>query len=89
MTVDAEGCVWTAQWGGGCVIRLSPDGAEIARVTVPGAKFVTSVAFAGDDLGDLYITTAKQNDTGENAGAIFLLRPGVHGVPEFRSAVRV
>ncbi len=89
MTVDAEDHVWTAQWGGSCVIRLRPDGTEADRIEVPEAKFVTSVAFGGDGLSDLYITTAKQDDSGENAGAVFMVRPGVGGVPEFRSAVRV
>lgn len=89
MTVDAEGCVWSANWGGGCVLRFAPDGAEIARIHLP-ARNVSSVTFAGDDYTDLYITTAggdNKTANGAGAGALFRLRPGVRGVPEFRSRI--
>ena len=88
LTVDSEGYIWTAQWGGGCVIRLTPDGKEDGRVIVPETKNVTSVTFGGDDLSTLYITTASVGDPeSKNGGAIFTLRPGVTGVPEYRSKV--
>jgi sugar lactone lactonase YvrE len=89
LTVDSEGYVWTAQWGGGCVIRLSPDGREDGRIIVPNAHCVSSITFGGHDLRDLYITTAARDDsTSENAGAIFRARPGVQGVAEYRSKIK-
>jgi sugar lactone lactonase YvrE len=88
LTVDSEDYIWTAQWGGGCVIRLSPDGREDGRIETSGARYVTSVAFGGEDLQDLFITTAAQGDSpGSNGGAIFRARPGIAGCTEFRSDV--
>ncbi|MDR3708620.1 MAG: SMP-30/gluconolactonase/LRE family protein [Capsulimonadaceae bacterium] len=90
LTIDADGCIWSAQWGGSSVIRLRPDGVEDGRIEIPGAQNVTSCIFGGDGLTDLYITTARQEDEGSpNAGGIFHARPGVAGVPEYRSRIRV
>ena len=86
MTVDAEGCLWIARWGAGCVVRVTPEGAVVDRVDLPVSR-VTSCTFGGEDLSDLYITTARADATsgelaGEPlAGGIFRCRPGVHGVP--------
>lgn len=91
LTVDAEGGVWSARWGGGCVVRYSPDGVEQERVVLPTPK-VSSVAFGGSDFDDLYVTTAGGDDRAHNgplAGSLFRFRPGVNGRPEFRSQVLV
>ena len=92
MTVDDEGYVWSTRWGGSSLHRYTPAGVEVQRVTFP-AKNVSSVTFGGDDLGDLYITTALAGGTraeeGAGAGALFRLRPGIHGVPEFFSRVKI
>lgn len=89
MTVDADGNVWSANWDGGCLIRFSPEGAETMRIPFP-AKKVSCVTFGGEDYTDMYVTTAggdKKAEEGEGAGALFRLRLGVRGVPEFRSRV--
>jgi sugar lactone lactonase YvrE len=89
MTVDAEGFLWSARWDGGCVARYAPDGDEVLRVPFP-ARRVTSVTFGGEGCADLYVTTAGGDDRatyGPGAGALFRLRPGVRGLPEFLSRV--
>lgn len=89
MTVDAEGRVWSARWGGNCVVRYGADGAVESRITFP-AKNVSCMTFGGPDYTDMYVTTAggDHKDTdGAGAGAIFRLDPGVRGVPEFVSRV--
>jgi sugar lactone lactonase YvrE len=89
MTVDAEGYVWGARWGGSCLVRYTPDGVEERRIAFP-AKKVSSVIFGGDDYTDMYITTAggDHKDTeGAGAGALFRLRLGIRGVAEFPSRV--
>ncbi|WP_116132963.1 SMP-30/gluconolactonase/LRE family protein [Tropicimonas sp. IMCC34043] len=53
---DADGCLWSAQWGGGRVVRFGPDGQEIARFAT-GTPYPTCPAFGGRDLSDLYVTT--------------------------------
>ncbi len=89
LTLDAEGFVWVALWGGSGVRRYAPDGALDSIVRVP-ATYVTSCAFGGADLGDLYITTARiklsEADRASQplAGGLFRARPGVRGRPPHR-----
>ncbi|HJX42278.1 MAG TPA: SMP-30/gluconolactonase/LRE family protein [Geodermatophilus sp.] len=78
LTVDDEGCLWTAMWGGGQVRRWSPDGDLLAVVEVPVAN-TSSCAFAGDLL---VISTAHGGgDDEHDAGRLFTVRPGVSGPP--------
>jgi sugar lactone lactonase YvrE len=84
LTVDSEGCLWSAQWGGSCVIRFAPDGRELARVELPVPQ-PTSCHFGGPNLEDLYITSASvdlsQDEIDEyvTSGDLFSARPGVIG----------
>ena len=86
-TVDAEGCVWSARYNGGVVVRLSPDG-KLDRVIQLPVTQITSCAFGGAELDTLFITTARQNLDPEKlanqplAGSIFAAAPGVKGLPE-------
>jgi sugar lactone lactonase YvrE len=57
---DAEGCLWSARFGGGRVVRYDPKGRIVGEVRVP-ARQVTCPAFGGPDLTTLYITTAREN----------------------------
>jgi D-xylonolactonase len=89
MTVDREGYVWSARWDGGCAVRYAPDGAEVARIGFPARK-VASAAFGGDDYADLYVITAggdRKATDGAGAGALYRLRPGAAGAPEFASRI--
>ncbi|HEX4812951.1 MAG TPA: SMP-30/gluconolactonase/LRE family protein [Nonomuraea sp.] len=83
LTVDAEGGVWVALWQGGAVHRYDAAGRLDTVVALPVRK-VTAVAFGGDDLDRLFITTsALRVDRGEQpeAGALFAADPGVRGRP--------
>lgn len=82
LCVDAEGCIWTALYGGSAVHRYSPAGELLAVVEV-GARDVTACTFGGPDLEHLFITTSAQEgeEAGELAGALFAVRPGVPGLP--------
>lgn len=87
--VDAEGYVWNARWGAGCVVRHAPDGSVDRVVEVPGAKRTTCPAFGGDDLKTLYITSAREGMTDEetaaapHSGSVFAIRVDVPGLPSF------
>jgi sugar lactone lactonase YvrE len=78
LTVDAEGGIWVAVWGGGALLRHDPDGRVRQTLKLPAAH-VTSCAFGGPDLDWLYITTAA--GAGESAGALLVCEPGVTGQP--------
>lgn len=89
MTVDAEGYLWSARWGGSCLVRYSPDGGEERRIHFP-AKEISSVTFGGNDYTDIYVTTAggdNKREKGAGAGALFRINLGIKGVPEFFSRV--
>ncbi|WP_024874360.1 SMP-30/gluconolactonase/LRE family protein [Saccharomonospora piscinae] len=83
MTLDAEGGLWVALWGGGAVHRYTPDG-RLDEVVEVAATRVSACAFGGDDLTELYVTTSRQGLSGTAepaAGALFRCRPGVSGLP--------
>ncbi|MCM3783018.1 SMP-30/gluconolactonase/LRE family protein [Neobacillus mesonae] len=90
MTVDAEGMVWVAHYGGSQVSRWNPHtGEQLESIKVP-AEQVTSCCFGGEDLGELYITTARNGLSEDklaatpHAGGLFRVRPGVKGQPTYR-----
>ncbi len=57
MTVDAEGNIWSACWGGAQIIQYDPDGSEISRIKIPAVQS-SAVMFGGDDFTDIYVTSA-------------------------------
>ena len=82
MTVDADGCVWSACWGGHRMIRHAPDGRVLLELRFPVAR-ITSCAFAGPSLDVLVVTSAQDPARDEPlAGRVFLLDVGVTGLPE-------
>lgn len=85
MTLDAEGFLWVAMWGGSAVHRYSPTGRLDGTIKLP-ARQVTSCAFGGPALDELYVTTSRLGlDSGEDplAGALFRCRPGVQGLAPY------
>jgi sugar lactone lactonase YvrE len=83
LTVAADGSVWVALWGGSAVRGYDASGALVETIELPVPQ-VSACTFGGDDLGTLYITTSAQGlpaDHGTDAGSLFAVRPGVHGIP--------
>eukprot|EP00928_Gymnodinium_smaydae_P059447 TRINITY_DN42795_c0_g1_i1.p1 TRINITY_DN42795_c0_g1~~TRINITY_DN42795_c0_g1_i1.p1 ORF type:complete len:367 (-),score=43.52 TRINITY_DN42795_c0_g1_i1:43-1143(-) len=56
--LDADGCLWNAEFGGGRIVRYTPDGVEDLIVRAP-VRYTTCLAFGGSDLQTLYITDAS------------------------------
>ncbi len=89
--VDAEGCLWNAEYHGWRVVRYTPQG-KIDRVVQLPVENPTCCCFGGKDLDTLYITSARQHlkpqDLGKQplAGGLFAVRPGVCGLAESRFA---
>ena len=77
---SADGCIWVAFWLGSRVCRYAPDGELLGVVDVP-TPLVTSCAFGGPALDDLYITTASRDldPVPVGAGDLYLARPGAIG----------
>jgi len=80
--VDSEGYLWNCRYGGGCVVRLAPDG-RIDRVVELPCGNVTTCTFGGRDLRTLYVTTARGGQGRERlAGSVFAFEAPVAGLPE-------
>ena len=81
--MDSEGYLWNCRYGGGCVVRLSPNG-NIDRVIEIPAENVTTCTFGGSDLTTLYITTAAADGAPKDrlAGSLFAIETGIRGMPE-------
>lgn len=84
--MDAEGFVWNARWGGGCLLRFAPDG-SLDRVVELPVSHPTSCVFGGPDLETLYVTSAAPADAhGQFDGALLRADVGVSGQPSYRFA---
>jgi sugar lactone lactonase YvrE len=85
LAVDADGCVWLAIWGAGAIHRYTPAGVLDGVLDVP-ADNVTSCAFGGTGLTELFVTTASRGLSPDqlagqpHAGGIFAAAPGVVGL---------
>jgi sugar lactone lactonase YvrE len=81
LTVDAEGGVWIAFYGGSAVRRYTADGRLDAVIELPTPN-VTACTFGGPDLDQLFITTSAQGREGDPvAGSVFRADVGVRGLP--------
>jgi sugar lactone lactonase YvrE len=87
--IDADGCIWSAIYGGGKVIRISPEGKVIGEVSLP-TRNITCPVFVGTEL---FITTAKDTIDDEQfpnsiryGGRVYKVDVGIRGQPknEFR-----
>jgi sugar lactone lactonase YvrE len=100
LTVDAEGFVWSAEWYGGCISRYGPDGRLERRAQVP-AKQVSSLAFGGPKLCDIFVTSAAKSepmpvmppgydpDSGYFGGPLFQMNLGIQGRPEYKTRLEL
>jgi L-arabinonolactonase len=83
--VDADGCLWNAQWNGSRVVRYTPSG-RIDRVIEMPVHKPTCLTFGGAKLDTLYITSARYHmppyelEAEPLAGALFAISPGVTGL---------
>jgi sugar lactone lactonase YvrE len=90
LTMDADGGLWEALWGGSGIVRLHSNGEVDRSIGLPTPK-TSSLTFAGQDYRDLYVKSAggnTRNEDGELAGALFRIKNQARGVPQFCSNVR-
>ena len=90
MTIDSEGMLWVAHYGGSQVCRWNPETGEVLHTIKLPAKQITACAFGGKDLDTLFITSAAQQLSKEDleqqplAGGLFSIKPGYQGVKAYR-----
>jgi D-xylonolactonase len=100
LTVDVEGFLWSAQWYGSSVVRYDPEGKVERRISFP-AKQVSSVAFGGKDLNDIFVTSAgkswpspvmpKSYDavSGNFGGQLYCVNLGIQGKLNYRANIKL
>jgi sugar lactone lactonase YvrE len=87
LTVDAEGCVWSPQWGGWRITRYDPDG-KVERVVKMPVPNPVACCFGGPDLKDLYVTTAwgwlsdAERAAAPGCGDLWIIHTDIQGLPE-------
>lgn len=91
MSLDADGTIWSAHYGGSGVFHYNENGHRLGMVPLP-ARNVTSIAFGGSDYRTAFVTTAGGQDRAANgtlAGSLFGADLGIGGRPPFRSRIRI
>lgn len=90
MTIDEKDGLWVALYNGGKVLRLDPSTGETTfEVNLP-VPIVTSCTFGGDQLDELYITTAREHMTDQQiqrwplSGSLFKAKVPFKGLPAVR-----
>ena len=88
LTVDSEGYVWSACWGGAKIVRYAPDG-KVERVIKVPVWQPSSCVFGGKDLNELYITSAQKGLSDEQrkayplSGDVFRVKTDIRGLEKF------
>lgn len=88
-TVDAEGNLWNAQWGGGRVAGYDTAGREIGVIPFPAVQS-TCPAFGGEGFGTLFCTSAAVGldqphvAAHPDSGRTFAVPAPVRGLAEYR-----
>ena len=89
MTVDQEGMIWVALWAGYKVTRWNPKTGELLKTINVDAPNVTCCTFGGENLNELYITTARKDldpamlEFYHKTGGLFRLKTEVRGMKAF------
>ncbi|WP_375290309.1 SMP-30/gluconolactonase/LRE family protein [Qipengyuania sp.] len=79
MTFDADGGLWVACWGAGCVARFDSSGRRERAIALPASQ-ITNCAFAGPDLDRMFVTSASEGVEEPYGGALFEIEPGCRGL---------
>ncbi|KAH6917303.1 regucalcin [Coprinopsis sp. MPI-PUGE-AT-0042] len=67
LTLDEDGYIWSARWGGSRIVRFAPDGSVDFELMIPKALNVTACCFGGDNNDQLFVTTAHCGANGGDA----------------------
>lgn len=87
LIVDAEGFIWNGHWAGWKLTRYAPSGRIERQIRFP-VEHVISFAFGGQNLDELFVTTASwgfsetERKQQPMAGDLFCLKTGIKGLME-------
>jgi len=87
MTSDEEGMIWVALWNGSAVTRWNPKTGKLLEIVNVPTTLTTSCVFGGDDLRELYITSARIGLEEKilakepYAGGLFAVNTRARGIP--------
>ncbi|MBH31154.1 MAG: gluconolaconase [Candidatus Marinimicrobia bacterium] len=87
LCMDSDDNIWVGLWEGSAILQMDQNGKEMQRIQFPTSK-ITTLCFGGEDLRDIFITSAGADDLEQNgqlAGALFHLNLGIKGKTEYRS----
>jgi len=82
MTIDEDGNLWIALWGGHAISKWNPQTGELLEKHELPVLNVSSCCFGGENMDTLFITTASQDTDMQQyplAGNVFCMKPGVKG----------
>ena len=83
MTMDVDGYLWVAHWGGSRISRFRPDATLDRAIALPASQ-ITSCTFAGPNLDRMFVTSAADGVDEPYGGHLFEVDPGVKGLPTMR-----
>ncbi len=87
LSVDSDGCIWSAQWDGWNIRQISSDGELLQEFRMP-IRRPSSAAFFGPQMSHIAITSATVDFTTQDflaspsAGSLFSMATGTTGVAE-------
>ena len=85
--VDAEGCLWNAEYGGARLTRYAPDGRVERTVELPVTN-PTCCCFGGERFDTLFVVSATHELTPQQrtaepwGGGLLAIDVGAHGLSE-------
>jgi sugar lactone lactonase YvrE len=86
IAMDSDGVLWCAFWDGAQVVGFDSDGVTRATINVPALR-PTSIAFGGQQLQTMYITSARYGlsemdlRAWPSSGSVFEVDSRVPGLP--------
>lgn len=85
MTIDADGNLYVATFNGYTVFKVDPKSGKVLQEIKFPCKQITSVAFGGPNLDELYVTTSSLKNEPEPAGTTYKVTGlGVKGLPMYK-----
>lgn len=87
MTVDRDGHIWSARWGGSAVVHHAPDGTVMEKISFPVAN-ISSLCFGGPKYDLLFVTSAGGNPGNTSDGTVYQFLPGAAGQSGFKSRIK-